>query len=631
MARRPIFSRLIVTFAGMIALVVAIGGAVVYVAGQRAARAQQIDELSRLTKLVREQLAGDARRAADGAGGLELSDARRGAIRGLAELLATRITLIDAAGRVVFDTQADASTMENHNQRPEIVDARRRGAGSTVRFSDTIHEEAVYVAAPLDPADADGTILRLSYPRHVWTTLAVPAWAIVLAAALSAVLLMGWLTLLLHRGWIGPVRALSSAAARMGSGRWDTRVQPRGAEEISRFSETLNQLAEQAERQLADLAARQSELRALVDSLPDPILLTDAQQRVALINAPAARLLQLAPQRALGQKLIGVLSDEALVSMFEAAVNAGAAAGAAPQLRDVRIMRNGQRSYYQAVATRTRGGGVLLVLRNVTTMASAVQMKTDFVANASHELRTPIAAIKVAFETLQEVLSDDPRQTAKCLAIVAGHIGRLEEMLSDLLDLSRVESPDLKPYLSPVRVEEVFAMVRGTVGTVAQQKGVELAFERGAAAPVAFHSDKRLLNLILRNLVENSVKFTPTGGKVTVSVGAAGRDGADDDVVLRVSDTGIGIPPEHQERVFERFYQVDTARSSAAGRGTGLGLAIVKHAVHALGGTVALESAVGAGTTVTCTLPRNEARRAADAAADEAAATAERAVASSRD
>jgi two-component system phosphate regulon sensor histidine kinase PhoR len=267
---------------------------------------------------------------------------------------------------------------------------------------------------------------------------------------------------------------------------------------------------------------------------------------------------------------------------------------------DIRLTRNGQKLTYQALATRTRGGGVLLVLRNVSTLVNAVQMKTDFVANASHELRTPIAAIKMAFETLQEVRGEDPNQTEKCLGIISGHLNRLEEMLADLLDLSRVESPDLRPSLGAVGSDELFAMVRTTMLTMARQKLVELSFERLPDAPVSFESDRRLLNLILRNLVENAIKFTPAGGRVTISLGAE-QDGST--VVLSVEDNGIGIPPQHLERVFERFYQVDAARSSAVGRGTGLGLAIVKHAINALGGTVQLESKVGVGTKVRCRIP----------------------------
>ena len=209
---------------------------------------------------------------------------------------------------------------------------------------------------------------------------------------------------------------------------------------------------------------------------------------------------------------------------------------------------------------------------------------------------------------------EDPGQADRCMRIIDGHMQRLEEMLADLMELSRVESPELKPHLRETSAEELFALVRTSLGPMARQKGLELKFAGADGARVV--SDERLLNLVVKNLVENSIKFTPAGGAVTVSVDV-GRDGAGE-AVIAVTDTGIGIPPEHLDRVFERFYQVDAARSGSAGRGTGLGLAIVKHAVAALGGTVRIESTVGKGTTVTCVLPQ----RAAGAEATDAAAAA---------
>jgi two-component system phosphate regulon sensor histidine kinase PhoR len=232
-------------------------------------------------------------------------------------------------------------------------------------------------------------------------------------------------------------------------------------------------------------------------------------------------------------------------------------------------------------------------------------MKTDFVANASHELRTPIAAIRIAFDTLHEIYREDPEQAEKCFAIVDGHLGRLQEMLSDLLDLSRVEVEDAKPQLTLLRAVDLFTPVRATLGAMAQKKLVELVLGDPAHDDLEFVGDKRLLNLILKNLVENSIKFTPAGGRVTASLSIE-REPSPGRIILSVSDNGCGIPPEHLDRVFERFYQVDAARSGGAGRGTGLGLAIVKHAALGFGGKVDLQSTVGVGTTIRVTFPKLE-------------------------
>jgi two-component system, OmpR family, phosphate regulon sensor histidine kinase PhoR len=344
----------------------------------------------------------------------------------------------------------------------------------------------------------------------------------------------------------------------------------------------------------------------LVDTLPDPILACDAQGRIILTNFPAATLLQVSPAQALRQRVVNVVTDAPILELFDLLQKTPIPAAPhngdpLPIQQEIRLFRGGQRLIYQALAARTLDKGVLLVFRDVSRLTGATQMKADFVANASHELRTPIAAIKIAFETLRDVLAeDDLDQADRCLAIIDGHLHRLEEMLRDLLDLSRVESPMLETDARPVNTGEMFANLRATLGVMARQKNVTLQLDE-ASVP-QFTSDARLLNLILKNLVENSLKFTPAGGSVSVRVAAA----PDEQLSITVADTGIGIAPEHVDRVFERFYQVDAARSGSAGRGTGLGLAIVKHAVLAMKGHITLQSVPGKGTTVTCRFPQGD-------------------------
>jgi two-component system phosphate regulon sensor histidine kinase PhoR len=435
----------------------------------------------------------------------------------------------------------------------------------------------------------------------------VAAWALGAAAAIGAAgaLLRRW-------NWIDPLARLGQAARRMAGGDWNVRVQPHGSIPMRRMAADLNALAAQAQRQLSDLQQQRGGQQILVDTLPDPILAADAQGKIILLNAPAAQLLSLLPEQALNQKLIGVVSDEQIVELYEA-VSRSARPPVGPLSREIQLVRNGQRQTYQAVATRTTGGGALLVLRDVSTLAGAMQMKTDFVANASHELRTPITAIKIAFETLREVYREDVGQTERCILVIDGHLKRLEEMLRDLLDLSRVESPDLQPHVALAKTADLLGVLRSAMGALARQKNIELQLGDEPQTPAEIHTDSRLFNLVLKNLVENSIKFTPTGGKVTVTIRRSSAPAADagdgaakggPGIVLAVADTGIGIAPEFIDRVFERFYQVDSARSGTAGRGTGLGLAIVKHAVHALGGTVGLESQLGVGTTVRCEFPQ---------------------------
>ncbi len=442
------------------------------------------------------------------------------------------------------------------------------------------------------------------------------------------------------------LRRVDAAVRRLEAGDWRARLD--GGGRLSTFAAVagrLNNLAERTGKRIAALDRQRGDLRALVDALPDPILLADTRGKIILINAPAARLLDVTVARALGQRLVAVVQDAAVLGLFEQASDRLPTpdAAASPKTaarepfeppeaihRTLRLSRGGQRMSFQAVATRTEAGGVMVVLRDISQLAGAVQMKADFVANASHELRTPLSAIKIAFETLVEVYRDeDPAPAARCVEIIDGHLRRLEEMLRDLLDLSRVEQADLKPHLEAVRAADALAVLRATMGPPARRKGVALTF--ADAGDLEFPTDRRLFDLIAKNLVENGVKYTPAGGSVAVRLeshalppdaaavhahllgvggdeevgGGGGR--AYREVVLTVADTGVGIPPEHLGRVFERFYQVDPARTGTGGtttRGTGLGLAIVKHATSALGGTVRVDSEPGVGTTVRCVLPQ---------------------------
>jgi two-component system phosphate regulon sensor histidine kinase PhoR len=608
MSRWPLWIRILLPFFVLCALVAGVSLGLIYWVAQGSVYLDQVRTLGAAVDVVRQSSTPDGR---------ALLPAAADQLRAIANVSQTRITIIGGDGAVRFDSEADASTMENHNDRPEVVEARLHRMGSSSRQSRTIHQHAVYVAQIVRDEEPNGMVARVCDTRTRWASLQTPLWSVAAGGIGLTFFIVALLAFILDRQWIRPTRDLTSAAAKMAMGEWNARVDPYGAGDVRYLAGKMNQLAAQAENQLAEIGKQRRDLRGLVDTLPDPILVTDAAGRVLLINAPAAELLQLSPAKVIGKKTVSVVNDEALLQLLDAAgkvpaeresetaADNGGGLDVPHVHREVRLMRGGQRLTYQSVATRTATGGALLVLRDVSTMANTLQMKTDFVANASHELRTPISAIKIAMETLHDVYGDDPAQSERCITIIDGHVKRLEEMLRDLLDLSRLESPDAEPHMAEVKPWDLFAVVRSTMGPTARQKGVDLRFgDDPVATPDSFRSDERLLHLVLKNLVENSIKFTPPGGSIVLSFSEI-RDEQRPVVQLTVVDTGIGIPPEHLDRVFERFYQVDAARSGTAGRGTGLGLAIVKHAVAALGGVVRLKSTVGKGTTVACILPQD--------------------------
>jgi len=654
---RSFFSRLIALFAVILLVMVAAGATIIYQTGNHAAWLRRADDLHRLAQLADQltsTLQNPSRSTLPQTGGVILDEAGSTRLADAGRLLGVRVTLFDGADKPLFDSANPSGAPEDPGSGAELAEARRVQGDGWVSYAEDTRGGTIYIAELLNPRHPDGPVLRLGYPDAGVTGLGPPFASLVGGATITAAMLVAGFAILRQRRWIAPTRDLARAAAQMAAGRWDVRVLPSGSEELCSFSTRLNHVASQAQQQLADLKHQRADLQALVDTLPDPILVTDAAGKLILINPPAARLVEMPEPRVLGEAFVQVVNDEAILQLFERVLASGkevtpsqagstgstgstssprassprpgsghapangehgtnGSDGGLPITRDLRLNRGGQRLTYQAVATQTPGKGVLLMLRDVSALTAAVQMKTDFVANASHELRTPIAAIKIAFETLREVYGDDAHQSERCMQIIDGHLRRLEEMLRDLLDLSKVERDNIDPNVRYLKTAEVFTQVRSSLGPMAREKGVEVRLGVDGEQVEQFLADEVLLNLVLKNLLENSIKFTPPGGVVKLNFLAAaeasppGTDGAVRrlPVVLSVSDTGIGIPPEHLDRVFERFYQVDPARSGSAGRGTGLGLAIVKHAIAALGGSVQIQSTVGSGTTVICVLPQD--------------------------
>lgn len=378
--------------------------------------------------------------------------------------------------------------------------------------------------------------------------------------------------------------------------------------ELAPLAGALSGLGERMRDQVRETAKKSRNLEALIDAMDEPLLATDSEDRVLLCSRSAEALIDVPPGGLIGRPIRDLFTNAELLAMHHAAREG--------QTRRARVRVTtalGQRTYQVSASPvpAAWGEGVfgaVISLRDVTELDQAVQVKTDFVANASHELRTPVAAIRGAAETLQSA-ADDPQMAEKLRAMIVAHAQRLEEMLRDLLDLSRLESPDVAVAIADIDLHEIVRTLQVMFEEPCRQRGLSLAFEFDDDLS-GLQTDRRLLLLILRNLIENATKFAYEGTTVrivgTLVEAQVGRDAAPDGagvIRIEVIDKGVGIPLAHQERVFERYYQVDPARSGSTRRGTGLGLAIVKHAVKRLGGRIGISSVWGQGTTVFAELP----------------------------
>lgn len=373
----------------------------------------------------------------------------------------------------------------------------------------------------------------------------------------------------------------------------------RGTGRIERLNATLSRTAE-------DVA----QLTVVLDCLPDPVFATDSRGVVVVANKAADTFFGGGGGRGPEGRHI-----EELFTQLDVLEMHRSAAKGEERRTQLRLVRDGVSRVFEVFAAGAmagEGGGlVLMSLRDVTELATAVQLRTDFVANASHELRTPLAAIKGAAETLESAADDGPMRT-RLISMIGQHVGRLEELTRDLLDLSRLESEEVKVRTEEVDPRELAGELSSQFAKVCRDRSLALEFEI-APEVERIRTDGKLLRLILRNLVENACKFAHEETEVRVEASRA-EDGG---VCWRVIDRGTGIPLDQQARIFERFYQVDVARTGTPtlgsaptgtqpARGSGLGLSIVRHAVRALGGTIKVESVWGQGTTMVVELPGGE-------------------------
>ncbi len=386
---------------------------------------------------------------------------------------------------------------------------------------------------------------------------------------------------------------------------------PEGIAASQNVDHLIDQIDE-AERDLAprlrSLARDAANFRAALEAVESPVLLARANGQVIFENGGARRFFQHRTAAISGAHVEDLFTQAEVIALHRSA-----AAGRTDRVQIRITTGDGPRVYqvygYPVPITYDGGqeAGAILTMRDITELAMAVQLKTDFVANASHEFRTPLSSIRAAVETIEDSAADDPAMIARLGGIIGGNVNRLEELVRDLLDLSRLESPEVQVQPETVRVSEIAAQLHELFQPVLKDRQLALEFDLAPALD-RLYTDRKLFTLILKNLIDNATKYAYEGSTVRVVGSAssspdAARRGA---ARIQVIDRGVGIPIGMQSRIFERFFQVDLSRSGQAQRrGTGLGLAIVKHAVKTLGGSIGVHSIWKEGTTMTIDLPNS--------------------------
>jgi two-component system phosphate regulon sensor histidine kinase PhoR len=523
-----------------------------------------------------------------------------------------RLTLIDDRGNVLIDTDSDAERMDNHSSRPEIIAARQTGFGAATRFSKTFQKTYGYAVQRI-PATSQG----ISYVRigveldSLEDELASLRWLVWTTAGITGILAMG-LAFWLARRIALPIQELTEGAESVAAGDYGHRVYASGADEVGSLARTFNHMSERLASQFAQLDEERQQLRAILSGMIEGVVALDARQHILFANERALTLLDLSGQAVIGRKLWEVVRQRGLTELVRKAL-----AETEPCREELTWSGPSARNL-TAHAARLQGNvarGAVLVLHDTTELRRLERLRQDFVANVSHELKTPLSVIQACIETLLDGAIDDLDHRGPFLERIADQGHRLHSLILDLLSLARIESGAEAFAFQPVALSEAVAacLERNLARAEAKQQRLEIESagqvcdfhnsENGTAltatlAPVVAWADEEAIGQILDNLIDNALKYTPEGGRIRVRSWAESEQ-----VCLEVEDTGIGIPERDLPRIFERFYRVDKARSRELG-GTGLGLSIVKHLVQAMHGTVRATSVAGQGSTFHIKLPR---------------------------
>jgi len=494
-----------------------------------------------------------------------------------------RATLMDQSGKVLFDSEADASKMENHADRPEVQEAMKGHVASSTRLSRSLHISFLYEAAPVP-----GGVVRLAYRLSVIDDINRQVRNNLLKTSAVAALLALALAFIAAQSIGRRLVRITAFAERVAAGDLSARIQEESSDEIAHVASALDKTARKLEESFRVVESSRQTLETLLNSMQEPVIAVAEDGRVLWANQRMERLLPSGIR--LGEPLVQSARDPEILRAVQTALES----------RDIVVARAAKifsGRIFDLTAAPMPGGGVVAVMHDQTEIERVEKTRRDFIANVSHELRTPLTSIQGYAETVldHEKLSDNAHEF---LEIIRKNAMRMARLTEDLLVLARVESGERSFKLDAATPQELLDEAVQTFQEIADSHDIELTVMNTASSIVSV--DRDAIHQVFSNLIDNAMKYGEEGHKILI--GACERE---DGVQFFVRDFGAGIPSEHLPRLFERFYRVDKARSRESG-GTGLGLAIAKHVVRAHGGTIKAESELNHGATFYFTLPREE-------------------------
>jgi len=515
---------------------------------------------------------------------------------------ATRITVILPSGKVVGDSDESPSTMDNHADRSEFIEAMSGHRGTSIRHSRTLGEDLMYVAVPVREGPHLRAVIRTAIPissiddtlRNIQTKILLGGLVIAVFAAL--------LSLWVSRRITRPIQQIRRWAESIAGGAFQHKPSVTASDEIEALAVTLSRMAEDLRERIETVIRQRNEIEAVFTSMTEGVMALDMDERIISMNQAAGRMLGVEPSRMQGKSIQEVVRSTMLHQFVNDIITSHK-----PNERDIPMTTDGKLIVNcHGTLLQDAGGiqiGALVVLNDVTRLRRLENIRREFVANVSHEIKTPITAIKGFVETLKDGALKNPRDAERFLDIIDTHVGRLEAIVEDLLSLSRIEQGAEKGEIK--RVDSQISNILRTAVQVCHVRAADKHITIQTTCPETLQAyvDPPLLEQAVVNLMDNAIKYSQEGKAVDVRVAQG-----DKEIAISVQDEGCGIEKKHLPRLFERFYRVDKARSRQLG-GTGLGLAIAKHIVQAHNGRLTVESTPGKGSLFSIHIPINPEER----------------------
>ncbi|ECX5811491.1 TPA: two-component system histidine kinase PnpS [Listeria monocytogenes] len=515
----------------------------------------------------------------------------------LGEDIDARITVIDSKGDVVADTKKDPEKLDNHMNRPEVTDILKKGesVGISIRESDSLGYSMLYVAVPVKHQGKTDGVLRISISLESVDAAVAKLWGNLALIFGIALVIIAAISVFIARKITRPVREIIEVSTDLANHKYDSRIHGKISGELQDLSISVNTLAESLETQMFEIKQNEQRLNAIVQNLVSGVMLINVDKQVIMTNRTMYQIL--GETEITGKPFYEVIKSFALSQLIEATFETKTI-----QQKEI-ILYFPREMILDASVSPILGEngeitGIILLLHDITQIRHLENVRSEFVTNVSHELKTPVTALKGFAETLLDGAMYDEVLLKKFLTIIKEESDRLHRLIMDILALSRIEQNPVAENVELVDIDEVIEQSARTIFEMATEKNIRVTIPEKTSASVMIETDRDKLQQIIINLLSNAINYTPVDGKVEVKLIEQEAE-----VIIEVTDNGIGIPAKDIDRVFERFYRVDKARSRHSG-GTGLGLSIVKHLVENCGGRIEVESQEEVGSTFRVTLPK---------------------------